>query len=424
MKVNVENISSVKKVLHIEEKSSIIDKEEKIILKELARNRKFPGFRPGKIPTSILKKMLGDEIVENSLNSAIDKLSKQAVEQEKLNPIGNIEEKDVKIENGMLRFSITFEVLPEFDIMDIDLLEIEKPIYKMDNILVEKRLKLFQSRSSYLETVDRPSKPNDFVIIDLDTTDNEGNTIEDLCFKGLSLEISKKTFWDGFTDKLQGVEKENEIEYVFHIPENDEKYPDKDLKFSIKVNEVKKKILPEIDDDFAKDYGFKSLDEMKNYINKEIEEELKIKNNKEFEENLLKELEERHSIEVPNILIEKEIETLTEMFKKHMKFEKNSEALKAEFEELAIKKVKQYIILDKISEKHNISPTEEEINKTLIEAIGQKVGYDKITKPTIKKMTNDWEFVRDVFWDVKRRKTLEKIKDIIKIKEIVKNVND
>ncbi|MGC9366662.1 MAG: trigger factor [bacterium] len=424
MKVTVEKPSPVKRLLRIEENSKIIDKEEKKLLRHIASNRRFPGFRPGKIPLPLLKKMLGDEVSKSSLNSVIEKLSQQAIEQEKLNPVSEIEEKDIKIEDEALSFTISFEVIPEFEIKSLEDLEVEKPHYEINDEVIENKMKMFQERAAYLEKVERPCQKGDYLIFDMTCQDDQGNKPEELNFQNRSVEITENNFWENFIDHIIGISPEEHREFSFEIPPANEKYGGKSYNFNITANQVKKKVLPELNDDFAKDYGFEDLEKMKEYLTQNTEQELNEKEQRDFEENILKALEDQYPLEIPSTMVEKELEQLMKAFKSHFNVNKDIKTLKTDLEELASRKVKQYIILDKFAQHHKIELSNEEINKNLIDAIGQKVGYHKIDKPTIKKMTKDWEFVRDVFWDTKRRKTLEKIKQLIKVREVNGNAQD
>ncbi|MBN2363405.1 trigger factor [candidate division WOR-3 bacterium] len=421
MKVVVEKASSVKRNLQIEESSEIIDREEKKIIAEIAANRSFPGFRKGKVPLSIVRKMFGDDIAETSLNSAIENLSRNAIEQENLKPLGRIEEKNVKIENGMLSFTITFEVLPEIEEVPLESIEVDKPVYSASEMLVKERLDLIRERSSFLSSVERVSKKDDFVQCDFTVRDESGETVSELSFKDRMIGLNENAFWKGFYENLTDRKKGENFTFEFTVPEDDSKYGGKKLVFGVEIKEIKEKTLPELDDDLAKEFNYSDIAEMKNDVEKKLEEDVAVKSEADFENNILKILEESYSFEVPSTLVENEIENMLDLLTKHLKIDKSRETLRSEIEDSARKRAKQNIILDHLSEKHGIEIPDEELRENLIMAISNEVGYDKLSRPAIKNKLDDPEFVKDVYWKVKRRKTLEKIKELITVKEVREN---
>ncbi|MBN1151558.1 trigger factor [candidate division WOR-3 bacterium] len=421
MRISVEKLSSTKRNLTIEESSEIIDQEESKIISEIASTHSFPGFRKGKAPVSMIRKLYENDIAETSLNNVINDLSHKAIEKENLAPIGNIEEKNVKIENGMLSFTITFEVLPEIQDTPLENLEIEKPVYAVNDTLVEKRLDLVRERSSFLVSVQRESQKEDFLLCDFSVKDEDGNVLDDLSFKEKMLVINENSFWKGFHENLVGRNKDARCNFEFMVPEEDSKYGGKKLLFNILIKEIKQKALPELNDELAKEFNFNSLEEMKNDIEKNLAEELSRKSEIDFENNIMKSLEESYNFETPLSLIEIETKEMISSLKKHFDIDNNRDSLRSEIDESARKRVKQNLILDHLAEKLHVEVSDDELKENLIKTISNEVGYDNLSRPTIKSKLNDTKFIREIYSRVKRTKTLDEIKKMIKLKEVREN---
>lgn len=421
MKVTIEKISPVKRNLLIEESSEVIDIEEKKIISEIAFTHRFPGFRKGKVPYSIVRKMFGDDIAETSLNSAIENLSRKAVEQEKLVPIGGIEEKNVKIENGMLSFTITFEVQPEIEDYPLETLEVEKSVYSVSEKLVNERLDLIRERCSFLTTAERSSAKGDFIQCDISARDENGGEIPEISFKDKMISIEEDYFWKGFPENMIGRNKNDAFSFSFMIPEEDHKYGGKNILFDVVIKEIKEKTVPELDDDLAKEFNYSDVKEMKSDVENKLREELKAKSDEEFYNNVLRTLEDAYVFEVPSAVIDKETEDMLDLLTHKLKIEKNKENLKSEISETAKKRAKGNMILDHLSQKLSVDISDEELRESLLMEISNEVGYDKLSRPAIKSKLNDSEFVRRVYLKIRRTKTFEKIIQIITVKEVREN---
>jgi len=422
LKVTVEKPTSIKRLLYIEEDSSIIDKEEKKILKYLSKNRSFPGFRPGKIPIKVLKKIIGSNLDEDSLNSAISILSEKAIEEEKLTPISEYKEKDVKIDNNVLSFVISFEILPVFELLPIDEISVEKKIYTSNENLLDKRLELYQERSSFLQNLDRVSKISDYLQITMETKDENNNLIKEYSYKDKLIQILDPSFPKNLSDNLVDLKEGDNKEFTIDL--NISKEIEKKVNISVLIHKVKEKIKPELNNSFAKDYGFESIDKLKKKIEENLENELKQKTDQEFNNNILIALENKYSLEIPETLIKEETDRLYEFFNHKLKIDKNPDTLKGDLEEIAKKKVKQNLILDKIAEKYEVKVENKELNDALIESMAQKFGYENLNKGKIKKLSQDRAFVRNIYLSLAREKALNKLKEEIQIKEVKANAED
>lgn len=368
---------------------------EEALQKAYLKNRhrfNIPGFRKGKAPRKIIEMNYGKEIFyEEAINLILPDAYTEAIEELKLEPVDAPEVDIEEIEKGkpiIAKFEVV--VKPEVKLGDYKSIEIEKVEYNVTDEHIEEELRIVQERNArILDAGDRPVKEGDILTIDyagfIDGEQFPGGTAE-----GQQLEIGSGQFIPGFEDQLVGKNKGEEVEITVTFPED---YHVEDLKgkeatFKVKIHEIKEKELPELDDEFAKDVSeFDTLEEYKQSIRERLEKDFKHKEEIDNENNLLEKVMEICEVDIPDVMIENQLENELKEFdfrmrmqglnlEQYLQFTNTTlDSLKAQLMPMAAKRVKGDLVLEAIAKAENIEVSEEDIDKEL-EKMAESYGQE------------------------------------------------
>lgn len=373
MATTVEDISSTKKRLKIEIPADILEREYSDSLNKIRQRARIPGFRQGKTPINIIEKRFGDEIKSEMLEKLVPTYYAQAVKDADLSPVTM-----PKIEAGLdyrrnepLTFSLTIEVRPKIDNLNYTGIKVKDIEVSVDDKEIEDTVKGLQNDRAMFEAVDREIRADDLLIIDYIQLDPSGEK-EVSTAKDQIMNLGNKLTPRGILEAVLGKKKGDTVEIT--LPDADSREmkegDEKGNKLRITVKEVKEKKLPELDDEFAKDFGHESFATLKEKIREGLLAAKQGNAKKQQKSRLIDALVEAHSFEVPETLTEAELEHLirNEMTAdKSMQHgetaapEKKDEELAVMLKPKATKNVKATIILDEIAEKENISVSEAEM---------------------------------------------------------------
>lgn len=344
------------------------------------KNFNVPGFRKGKVPMAIVKKYYGiGVLMEDAVNFAIDASYSKALEENNIIPVDYPKVDVITAEEGK-EFVYTAEVTvyPEVELGEYKGLKVEKPSYEVTEDAINEKLKEMQQKNARIETKeDGEIATGDTAVIDFK------GFIDDVAFEGgegkdYSLEIGSGTFIDTFEDQLVGAKAGDKVEVNVTFPENygREELNNKQAKFEVLVKEIKIKELPEIDDEFAKEVSeFDTLAELKEDIVKKMEEENNNRAEREYEDSIIKAVVENAKIDVPEVMVEKEIDTMVRNLEQRLQYQGlnleqyfqftgTDEAKMREYmKENAEVKVKTDLVLEAVEKAENIDATEEELKE-------------------------------------------------------------
>ena len=342
----------------------------------------IPGFRKGKVPRKIIEMNYGEEVFfEDAVNSILPNAYSHAIEQLELDPVDSPEVDVETIEKDQpIKVKFSVDVKPEVKLGDYTTIELEKVDYSVTEDMILAKLEQDRDMNSrMIDASDRQVQEGDTVTIDfigyLDGQPFEGGDAE-----GQSLEIGKGQFIPGFEEGLVGKKKDEEVELDVTFPEeyHEESLAGKPVVFKVKINEIKTKELPELDDEFAKDISeFDTLDEYKDSIKKELDESLKNQEKIETENKTVEKVVEMSEIDIPEAMIESQVESEIKDFEHRIKqqgFEMDQyleltgttkEDLSLNFRPMAEKRVKADLVLEAIAKAENIEATEEDLDVEL-----------------------------------------------------------
>jgi trigger factor len=388
MKVSVEEISSIKKKMNVEVPEEQVIKEVDSFYRDLNRKAKIKGFRPGKVPRNILERHFKDYVKAEVIQKLIQESYPQALSEAKLHPISNPLIDPGEMESGKpFQYAATIETKPEINLEGYIGLKIDGKKEGVKDEEVEERLKNLQNIHAQLKTVSEP-KPvqrGDFVILDYEAS-MDNKPLDEGKATDFTVEVGSGRFIPDLEEKLVGLKPDEEKAIELSFPEDYgyKKWAGKTLSFHVKIKEIKEKILPVLDDEFAKDLGdYSSLEALRLKLREEIEKDKKLILERQLKDQMVEQLLQANSFEVPESLVEEQTRTLVSDTKMRLATQgvefKNlgvsEEKLQGDYRETAQKQVRTFLILEKIADQEGITVTDGEAEdrvREISERIHQK----------------------------------------------------
>jgi len=386
MKVTIEDLSTVKKKLTIEIEPDVVTKEMDKAVGELIKKSKIPGFRPGKAPRAIVEKHYGGEVQSEVMQRLISKNYMQALQEKNITPVDmpDIDNVSTLAKGASLSFTAMVEVRPEITLETYDAIEVKEKNIEVTDEEVTQAIDRIREMYAQLEVVEgRPVETGDVTIVDFEGF-LDGKSIESAKATDYLLTVGSKSLIPGFEEQIVGMTRNEtrDIKVTFPADYGNKDLAGKDASFTIVLKEIKKKVLPELNEDFAKDLGdYKTVDEVKAAIKKDIETRKRNDQATAQREELMTKLIESHSFEIPSVMVNHELQALARqhaafMARRGVDVMKTFDITKFREENTAAaeKRVRGQLLLDVIAEKEKIEVTDEEVTTaltTMAKASGQ-----------------------------------------------------
>ena len=358
----LEDISSTKKRLKIEIPAGSIEAEIRKGLMDAQKNAKFPGFRPGKAPMTLVEKKFSKDIEADVLKKIVSEYYLQAVKEADIKPVSRpfLEESFDFKRNSDLSMTMTVEVVPKIENLSYENIPVMNvPVEITDGDVDTVISNLADERATY-EASDGPIQTGDLVTIDY--TVREDNSL----VKDVVLKVGSGPYPKEFFDGLQGSKKDEEIEIEAAFPEGlQSPYAGKKQTFLIRIREVKKKMLPALDDEFAKDIGLENLEQVKEKVRGNL---LNAKNGqaeKAMQREVLDKLLDAYQFEIPESMVNQELAGIISEVRASRKDDRSEEALIEEFRPGAEKSVKANLLMEIIGEKEGTTVSEDEVREEI-----------------------------------------------------------
>ena len=380
MKANVEEISSIKKKVSIEIPEDQVTKEVESFYKDLGKKAKIKGFRPGKVPRDILERYFKDYVKAEVVQKLIQDTYPQALSEADLQPVSPpVIDPGEFVEGKSYQYSAVIETKPDITLGGYTGLKIEGKKEGAKDEEVEERLKALQNLHANLKTLSevRPIQAGDYVILDYEASMG-GKPLEGGKAVDFTVEVGSGQFIPAFEEKLIGVKSEEEKTMEVSFPEDYgyQKWAGKTISFDVKIKEIKEKILPPLDDEFAKDLGdYSSFEELREKLKGEIEKEKELALERQLKDLVVDQLLEANPFEVPESLVEEQAKAMVSDTKLRLAAQgvvlKNmgvsEEKLQEDYRAMAQKQVRTFLILEKIAGQEGIAVTDEEAEGRLRE---------------------------------------------------------
>lgn len=353
-----------------------IDRQIDERLMEVGKTVKMPGFRPGKVPLPILKQRYGKSVMGEVLERAVNDSTMKVIQDKKLRPAlqPKIEVKEFD-EGKDLIYTMALEIMPEFKVMELKGIAVEKPVAKVDAKAIDEALENIAKQRRESDPVDRAAKKGDIVKIDFHgKTKDDGKEHPGMHSHDHFLELGSGQFIPGFEDQLIGKKKGDNVDVNVKFPEeyHAEELAGRDAVFNVDIKEVRAPKKAEIDDAFAKTMGFDDLKSLRDAAEKQIQSEYDGVSRMKLKRALLDALDDGHDFVVPAGMLDLEFDSIKKqvaMERQHeakdgdVKFEKDEEE---ELRAIAERRVRLGMILSEIGRANNIAVTDQELQRAVI----------------------------------------------------------
>jgi trigger factor len=375
MKVNVEDVSSVKKVLHIEIPQKTVASEVDSAYRDVKKNAKVKGFRPGKAPRSVLERLykkdvqadVSSKLIQTSFTEALKETDLKIISSPKVDP----PELDA---TQAYAYDATVEVKPELEDIAIKGLALKRTNYKAADEEIDAQLSMLQKNMAKKVKIeeDRPVQVDDFVLVDYEGFKNGKPFDETSKTENFTLKIGDAHITKDFDDNLIGKQAGDSIDFDVTFPEDyhNEKLKNLTIQYHVGLTDIRKEELPDLDDEFAKSMGkFETLEDLKNVIKDNLTQGYEKRIEQELNEQIFKNIIGKIDFELPESMIEYELENIIADTERRLTYQNTSmekvglsrELLQEQYRETAEQQVRRQIILGKVIEQETLDLTDEEL---------------------------------------------------------------
>lgn len=359
MQVTVESTGTLERRMRIELPAERIEKEVETRLKRVGKTAKIKGFRPGKVPATVIKQHYGSQVRQEVLSDLMGQSYRDAVQQENLNPVAQPRiEPDISAKNDAFAYTATFEVLPEVKLAGLDKIVVTVPDIEINDSDCDDMLQNLRKQKATWATVERASKEGDRVIVDFDGK-LKGESIQGGQGSEVPVVLGEGQMLPDFEKALFGIEADDEKSFKVKFPKDyqAEELQGKKVEFSIKVHRVEEQELPPLDDDLAELYGVTDggLDKLKADVIENMEREADQKMRSDIREQAMAGLLEANPVEVPVSMIDQEAHSMQHEAMRQFGIEDHSQAPPIDnFKEGAEKRVRLSLLIRQIIDDNNI----------------------------------------------------------------------
>ncbi|PLX39357.1 MAG: trigger factor [Hyphomicrobiales bacterium] len=395
MQVNETLNEGLKRELEITVPATDMDARQAAYLNEIKDTIRLPGFRPGKVPMGHLKKVYGQkamaEIVDQVVNETVRSAVEERGEKPALQPNVDVpnEVLEAILNGGVdLKFTMAYEVLPEFEIGDMSSIEVERPVADITDEEVDAQINRIAEGNRPYEAKDAKAKAADGDRLSLSYLGKlDGEPFEGGADEDAQLVLGSGQFIPGFEEQLIGVKAGDEKTITVTFPEE---YPaehlaGKEATFDVVIKGIEAPGEIVIDEEFATKLGLESLDKLKEIIKQQIEHEFGSQTRQKVKRQILDKLDEMHKFELPPTLVESEFEQIWNQLMGNMQQagrtfedeETTEDEAKAEYRAIAERRVRLGLVLSEVGEKNNVQVTDEEVQRALYDKVRQYPGQEQ-----------------------------------------------
>lgn len=379
MQVTETSSEGLKRAFKVVVDAAEIETKTQAKLADIGSKVNIPGFRPGKIPPSVLKQRYGQAVMGEVVEEVVSESATKTISERDLKPALQPKiEIDSFDEGKDLEYTMEVELLPEFDVMDLSKLELERLKVKVGDQEVNEAIERILESRKDSEPADKAAEEGDIAVIDfvgkIDGVSFDGGSAE-----GHQLELGSGTFIPGFEEQLVGVKAGDEKEVTVKFPDDyrAEHLAGKEAVFEVKVQEVRKTVPATLNDDLAKSFGQDSVDDLKAAIRGEIENDYNGVARMRVKRQLLDALADEHEFTVPDGMVESEFEQIWKQFDERRKNnpdeiddedkEKSDDELKEEYREIAARRVRLGLVLAEIGDDNDIDVSKDEVTRAILQ---------------------------------------------------------
>ena len=398
MQVNVEQLSSVKKKINFEIPAERVQAETEKVFAQIRKHAVIPGFRKGKAPQGLIRKSYQDQFEGDVMKNIFNDTYYKYIQDNNLLPVGYpILDTDAITEGSPFKYSATIEVYPEVAVNNYEGFELVKEKYVADQAAVDARINQMRENMAQLNPLaaERPAASGDHVTIDFEGF-VDGKKLDGGDATDHQLELGSNSFIPGFEEQVVGMSigEQKQIKLAFPEPYHSAELAGKPVEFSVTLKDIKVKEMPELDDDFAQEFGeFETLADLKAKVAETIEKQEKERIEREFKDSLLKTLIDRNDFELPEAMIERQLSSMLENSKQRLQAQRmtlemmglDEQGYKAQFRPVAASQVKGALLMHELATKAGIEVSQSDI-EAYLRRIADESGqdYERISKYYLK----------------------------------------
>jgi trigger factor len=375
-------VEGCKHSLEISIPVDVVESETSRVVDDIQKRAKLQGFRPGKAPANLIRKQFAGDIRQKVLENLIPVHLQKQLEAENLNAVDTPEITDVHFHDfAPLKFKATFEVFPEVALGEYTNVEVPYQDPEVPEEDIAKRVdEIREQKAQYINIDPRPVADGDFAVVALESLAGvEGEPVKT---EEMQLEIGAKDTFEAFTENLRGLTPGEEKDFEVTYPEDygSEKLAGKTVKFHAVLKGLRRKELPDLDDEFAQELGdFRTVDELREAVRKSIFAQRQQEAQQTAKNTIVDKLVEAHDFPVPEAFVERQIKNRVEQRLRAMaeqgidprKLQLDWEKVKESQRDQAVKEVKASILLGKVSERESIRATRDEVDGEVEKAARQ-----------------------------------------------------
>ncbi|MBX2988252.1 MAG: trigger factor [Bdellovibrionaceae bacterium] len=427
MKSSVDKVSSLQRKLNVEIPAEAVASAYKRVFEGIQREVTIKGFRKGKAPLATVKSLYGDRVTQDVAQELIQSNYGKALSEHKLDPISSPEfEFEDPSETKNFSFTAVFDVRPEINLKKYEGLEVEKEKLEIDEKKVDQVLENIRaSRASLVDVLDdRPAQKGDVAVIDFEGF-VDGQALEGGAGQNHELELGTNSFIEGFEEGVTGMKVggSTTLNLKFPTPYHSAELAGKPVEFKVKLQALKKKDLPELNDEFIATLGGpKNLDDLKNSIRDDLKNNEQRRIDEGFKNRLLKQLVKENPLDVPPSLLKDQKAALIEDFHKrmheqglsHAEFESYVQKWDKDFEKTAAEMIQSSFLIDAIARKHDLVCKPEDVDNKFKE-YAQQTG---IEESRIREFYAKPEQMSRLTYMITEEKVIDLLNKSAKVKEV------
>ena len=432
MNVSVENLAPCKKLVRVELEAKQVDETFDSITKDFQRQASLPGFRPGKAPKDMVIRKYEKDISDEVKRKLMSDSYRKAIDEKKLEVVGYPDIEEIQFGRGQgLQFAATVETAPEFELPEYKGLEVKKEKRSVTDADVEKAIDALRQQQVSFKTVERPAATGDIAVVNFTGT-SDGKPITDIAptAKGLTeqknfwVEMESKSFIPGFADQLKGAKAGDKRTVNVDFPADfvTPQLQGKKGVYEVEVVEVKEKVLPTVDDAFAKSFGAEDVQKLREGVHRDLENELTYSQNRTIRNQLIGALMSKVTFDLPESAVQNQTRNLVyDLVRENQKrgvpremIEQEKDRIYSAAEQNAKDHVKVQFLLRKIAEKEDVKVSQEEVLRR-IQAMAQmyQIPPEKFIKDLQKR-----NGIVDIYDQLAGEKTVELLQQHAKIEEV------
>jgi trigger factor len=376
MKAEFVDVNETRKNVRVEIPSDVVDREIDRHARDYSRKARVPGFRPGKVPARVIKQRFKDQILHDVAHDLIPQAVNEALRERGVEAVDLPDIRDVTVEEGRpLTFTASFDTVPSFEPGDYTTISLRRPSIRIEDEAVDHALQRLRDRAARYEPVEgRGVDAGDTLTLDLDRRDASGASDT---HKDVTVELGAKANPPGFDEQLLGMEIGSTKTFSVRYP------PDyaitelagTDGSYTVTVKGIKRRTVPELDDEFAKDLGaFETLDALRARVREDLEHEARHAADMEVRGELMKQLATRVPFEVPASLVERELDRRIEEFAHRLTEQQINpneagidwRAFRESQRDPAREAVAAALVIDEVRRREQLDATEDEVEREVI----------------------------------------------------------